>query len=70
MSDPAVIAQYQPVREAAKPAECDHRDGCWVIDPYRGIVTRGNHTAPRCNACNGRIILTRRFGRGGATYAR
>jgi hypothetical protein len=48
-----LIDEWRAHRERLKPPECDHRAGCWVIDPY-GACT-GATAAPGCTACGGKI---------------
>jgi hypothetical protein len=50
----ALIDEWQPHRDKLKPAECDRRPGCWVVDPF-GAIAESGHGAPRCGPCGGRI---------------
>jgi hypothetical protein len=56
----ALIDAWRPHRETMRPGECDHRQGCWVIDPF-GAVSNGTS---RCKACRGKIGLVPVRGRG------
>jgi hypothetical protein len=58
----AVWAAAKPMREKARPAECDRRPGCWVELGPPGCSV--NNTAPHCTGCLGRILGP--LGKGGA----
>lgn len=46
----AVIDAWRPHREAIRPPQCDHRAGCWVVDPF-GATKR----TAGCATCGGRL---------------
>ena len=54
----SLIDAWRPHRDRLRPQECDHRDGCWVYDPYGGLA-RGRYAtmSPRCAACGGKLAV-------------
>jgi hypothetical protein len=64
MTLPSLIEAWRPHREERKPAACDHRAGCWVLDPYHAL-DRSRGGTPRCSACGGKIPF---YGGGETTW--
>ena len=55
-----VIDAWRPHRDKLRPPECDHREGCWVIDPFGACPpSRPNNRSPHCNACGGKLAVDR-----------
>ena len=55
----ALIAEWEPHREAMKPAECNRDEFCWVRDPFVALADT-KPTTPRCIGCGGVISRTNR----------
>ena len=55
-----VIDEWRPHRDKLRQPECDHREGCWVVDPF-GACPPGypSNKSPRCNACGGKLAVDR-----------
>lgn len=50
--DPALIKEYETVRQACRPAECNPiKNLCWVRDPYAALASH----AMQCLGCGGHI---------------